>query len=288
MRDTTITKLPLRLLLLVNMLYQWWTGFLCRLHIPHALRGIIIGTYARWYNAKMEEAVEPNVYAYPSMSAWFTRTLKPQLRPISDAQLISPVDGVIMQLGEVIDNKISEVKGYDYDVREFLGPVEFKRNPDKRLYLCVISLWPGNYHGFHSPARWKVKEIVNMPGFELTVKPAILKWMPYIMEQNERVVLSGEWKHGYFSMTPVAAMTVGDIVINTDPVDEVAEIFNMEHRKCDPPIEYKNGQKVGEFRFGSTMVMIFEAPEKYEFCLMPGEVVKYGQQLMMDMASEEQ
>lgn len=100
-----------------------------------------------------------------------------------------------------------------------------------RLYLCVISLWPGNYHGFHSPTNWKVKEIVNIPGwrnlifeqfqmnictgFEMTVKPTILRWFPYIMEEDERVVLSGQWKYGYFSMTPVAAMMVGDIVINT-------------------------------------------------------------------------
>jgi hypothetical protein len=33
-----------------------------------------------------------------------------------------------MQLGEVRDYKIHEVKGYNYDVRDFLGPVEFTRN----------------------------------------------------------------------------------------------------------------------------------------------------------------
>ena len=81
-----------------------------------------------------------------------------------------------MQLGEVIDYKINEVKGYDYDVRDFLGPVEFNTRvsfyiifikiskEDMRLYMVVISLWPGNYHGFHSPANWSVKEIVNIPG----------------------------------------------------------------------------------------------------------------------------
>lgn len=49
----------------------------------------------------------------------------------------------------------------------------------------------------------------------MTVKPVIFRLFPYIMAQDERVVLSGQWKYGYFSMAPVAAMTVGDILICT-------------------------------------------------------------------------
>jgi phosphatidylserine decarboxylase len=159
--------------------------------------------------------------------------------------------------------------------------------------MCVISLWPNNYHGFHSPTKWKVKEIVNVPGennsfnrfypisgLELTVEKTTLRFLPRILEQDERVVLSGEWKYGYFSMTPVAALEVGNIVIYTDPVDEVAEIIATEHRQYDPPIEYTNGQKVGVYKFGSTMVLIFEAPRNFRFKFRRGEVIKYGQQLM--------
>lgn len=52
-------------------------------------------------------------------------------------------------------------------------------------------------------------------GFELTAKPSILKWFPRILEKDERVVIAGEWKYGFFSMTPVAALSVGDIVVYT-------------------------------------------------------------------------
>ncbi|KAE9549052.1 hypothetical protein FO519_007736 [Halicephalobus sp. NKZ332] len=266
----------------LNALYQRFIGFLSKVYIPYQFRPLIIGTYARWHKTKMDEAIEPDLHFYPSLSDWFGRPLKPELRPISDAELVSPTDGEVMQLGEVENFRICEVKGYDYDIRDFLGPVDFKTTPGMRLYMCVISLWPGNYHCFHSPTNWKVKEIVNIPGKKTLIQGSVFRFFPRILKEDERVVLSGEWKYGYFSMIPVAALEVGNIVVYTNPVDDVAEIFTTEHRKYDPPIEYKNGQKVGEYKFGSTMVLVFEAPRNYRFTFKCGEVIKYGQQLMQE------
>ena len=39
------------------------------------------------------------------------------------------------------------------------------------------------------------------------------------------------------------------------------------------------GQKLGAFKMGSTIVLVFEAPQKFEFCVRPGDSVKYGQPL---------
>lgn len=43
----------------------------------------------------------------------------------------------------------------------------------------------------------------------------IHEWVPHWFSINARVNLIGQWKHGFFSMTPVAATTVGEMVLDT-------------------------------------------------------------------------
>ena len=42
-------------------------------------------------------------------------------------------------------------------------------------------------------------------------------------------------------------------------------------------VSLKKGQLMGDFNFGSTIVLIFEAPANFEFRVDPGCKVKYGQ-----------
>lgn len=44
-------------------------------------------------------------------------------------------------------------------------------------------------------------------------------------------------------------------------------------------IRLRKGQLIGEFRMGSTLVLIFEAPADFRFSILPGDKVKMGQRL---------
>lgn len=52
----------------------------------------------------------------------------------------------------------------------------------------------------------------------MSVNPGVARWIKELFCHNERVVLSGCWKHGFFSLTAVGAQNVGSIRIYFDGV----------------------------------------------------------------------
>ncbi|KAI9136283.1 phosphatidylserine decarboxylase-domain-containing protein [Paraphysoderma sedebokerense] len=86
------------------------------------------------------------------------------------------------------------------------------------LFFAVIYLAPGDYHRFHSPTEWIVKERRHIHGELLSVSPRLLNMVPTLFTLNERVALLGEWKHGFFGMVPVGATNVGSVVVGFDEV----------------------------------------------------------------------
>jgi phosphatidylserine decarboxylase len=82
----------------------------------------------------------------------------------------------------------------------------------------IIYLAPGDYHGVHSPVDWKIEEMRHFPGPLFSVSPLAARSIKGLFAINERIVLNGMWKHGFFSLTPVGAYNVGSMTLEFDPV----------------------------------------------------------------------
>uniref|UniRef100_A0A158R455 Phosphatidylserine decarboxylase proenzyme, mitochondrial n=1 Tax=Syphacia muris TaxID=451379 RepID=A0A158R455_9BILA len=291
-----------------------FAGGIARIYIPVWLRPTLLGLYARLFNCRMDEALVEDFRMYPTLASFFNRELKPSVRPISDAELVSPADGVVVHYGKVENGKIEFVKGQDYALSEFLGPIDLSEKFENlkkvsyfllfhfsifvfanscvyagitELYQVVIYLAPGEYHAFHSPARWTVKQEFHYPGLLLSVRPALLDQLPRLFCMNERVVLNGQWKHGFFSLSAIAATNVGDVIIDADP-DLHTNLKRIRRKlqdestgiRTDINYDYFAGQRVGEFRLGSTVVLVFESPKSIEFAFKAGDYLRYGQSLI--------
>ncbi|XP_020910438.1 phosphatidylserine decarboxylase proenzyme, mitochondrial isoform X2 [Exaiptasia diaphana] len=269
-------------------------GQVINIDLPEWLRWPIIGLYCWTFSCNLDEAVVGDIKSYPSVGAFFRRELKPETRPINvNSELTSPSDGVVLHFGKVEGNEVEQVKGITYDMTTFLGPGhphELDCTPKDKtcLYQCVLYLGPGDYHCFHSPADWEVKLRRHFPGDLLSVGPSIQRLIKGLFNYNERVVLSGTWKHGFFSYSAVGAHNVGSIYLDFEPElrtnlkgkyipgDYGEKLLSVTDNQG---VCLKKGEKMGGFNMGSTIVLIFEAPKDFVFTAETGQKIKYGQPL---------
>ena len=69
----------------------------------------------------MGEALEPDIAHYKSFNEFFTRALKPGVRPLAPADLVCPVDGAISQFGAIEGDQIFQAKGHNYSTTALVG-----------------------------------------------------------------------------------------------------------------------------------------------------------------------
>lgn len=164
--------------------------------------------------------------------------------------------------------------------------------PGNKLFFSVIYLAPGDYHRFHSPTAWVAEKRRHFAGDLFSVSPWMAKRLPNLFLLNERVALLGRWRHGFFSMTPVGATNVGSIILNFDKdlrtnvgrrpprtgAYKEADYARASRVLKGQPLQ--PGEEMGGFCLGSTVVMVFEAPENYKFIGNTGDKVKMGEALM--------
>ncbi|KAM4051570.1 phosphatidylserine decarboxylase proenzyme, mitochondrial isoform 3-T3 [Anomaloglossus baeobatrachus] len=284
-----------------RLLSRAW-GRLNQVELPTWLRKPVYSLYIWTFGVNMKEAAVEDLHHYRNLSEFFRRKLKPQARPVCDSHsVISPSDGKILHFGRVKNCEVEQVKGVTYSLESFLGPQTWTENlsisktsfqdqlvtkEGNELYHCVIYLAPGDYHCFHSPTDWNVYHRRHFPGSLMSVNPGVARWIKELFCYNERVVLTGGWKHGFFSLTAVGATNVGSIRIYFDrdlqtnsPRYSKGTHNDMSYvsNNNQDGIAMRKGEQLGEFNLGSTIVLIFEAPKDFTFNLKAGQKIHFGE-----------
>lgn len=294
--DLSIT-IRLYQLLPLNMISMMW-GLLTRTRFPAPLDTWAVWVFSIAFGCDRSEA-ELELSEYKTISDFFTRRLKPGSRKISEeSEVVSPADGTVTFSGTVEGDFLQQVKGVHYSLQTFLGSLntindqteiskitqdcleEYKdkvqeithnpstplQNSSNCLYQMVVYLGPSDYHRFHSPVNWTVLKRRHFPGKLMSVSPSVVKNIPGLFHINERVAFIGKWQHGFFAMVAVGATNVGSIVVNFD-TELATNTLRQKHNKTDnlekvyeEPVSFKKGAEFGHFNFGSTIVLIYEAP----------------------------
>ncbi len=242
----------------------------------------IIRRFVAKYQVNMDEALEPDIRSYRSFNDFFTRALKPGARPLAHAELICPVDGAISQFGAIAKDQIFQAKGHSYSTTAVVGGDATLAALFEDGRFATLYLSPRDYHRIHMPADGRLSRMIYVPGELFSVNPTTARGVPGLFARNERVVCVFESESGPFVMILVGATIVGSMatvwhgVVNPPRLPDV-KIWNYGGQN----IVLKQGDEMGRFLLGSTVVMLFPKPRQrllqFNPAWAPGRPIRLGE-----------
>lgn len=186
---------------------------------------IFIPAFRRHYKINSQEILQGQ--KFKSLNDYFARAIDMDYRPMGEGKYISPCDGVITAGGSISPGMTLEVKGKMVDVKTLL-----ERETHVKAFQ-VIYLSPHNYHRFHA-----IDDNEAIDKYEIGDKSIPVNDLGFEMGNpfldNYRVILETK---DYFYIA-IGATNVNSVKFFKD--------------------KFKRGETIGEFRFGSTIVILYK------------------------------
>ena len=199
--------------------------------------------------------------AYATFNDFFTRALKPGARPIADADLVCPVDGAISQFGAIDGDPIFQAKGHSYTVHR-----TGRRRRRARAHVP------------RRPLRHPLPEPEGLPPH-----PHAVRRPPHAHDPRARRPVLGQPDHRARRAGPVRAQRARGLRVRPArtalgcwcwsappssaawPPSGTASSTRRARRRCAIGATTtrrscsKQGEEMGRFLLGSTVVLLFRA-----------------------------
>jgi len=235
-------------------------------------------TFLRWfvkkYDVNLSEAERDNIEDYCHVNDFFTRSLKSSARILSDANIVSPVDGIVSHAGVIHSSQILQAKGHYFSVQQLLADessVQFENGQFTTIYLS-----PKDYHRIHMPFDGQLKSMKYIPGDLFSVNQQTVEAVDGLFARNERLVCNFDTIFGKASVVLVGAIFVGSMETVwqgkvTPPYAKVVRFYDYS----DKAFSLSKGDELGRFNMGSTVIMLL--PEGVPMLnLQAGQSIKFG------------
>ncbi len=249
--------------------------------VASARAGALTTALIRWfvghYGVDMSEAANSDT----TFNEFFTRALKPGARPLAAADLVCPVDGATSQFGAIDRDQIFQAKGHHYATTALVGGDAGLAARFEGGHFATIYLSPKDYHRIHMPCDGTLTRMIYVPGELFSVNPTTARGVPGLFARTERVVCVFDTPRGPFVLVLVGATIVGSMatvwhgVVNPPRSKQV-----REWSYADKPVALKQGEEMGRFLLGSTVVMLFpRGPLRFNPVWQPTGAVRLGERM---------
>ena len=231
-----------------SRILSWCVYKLSRIKI-RIIKNTLIGRFIRRYKIDLSEFQREAKEDYSTFNDFFTREIKPELRPISGLKnaVISPVDGIVVAYGSIDGDTIIQLKNSHYSLHQLVNENDDLKLRYRNGYFATIYLAPNNYHRVHMPLDGTLKNSELIPGKVFSVNQDSLKKRSNLYIKNQRLINVFNGPISPFILILVAALNVSSITTSW-------QSYLVEN---GVPIMLKKGAEMGRFNLGSTVLLLF-------------------------------